>query len=158
MKRAGLARGWRMTGLVAGGGACLALAACSGASYGDAPYYQPHQQSSLSAAGRQFCQQISATLQALDGGNVTSNMTLAQARGQVDNLMQRGIASFSTLAGEAPRSMRPAILKIVADFRTAERSVDQASSVRQILASVASDSPAQQPSYQQLVSYDAGSC
>jgi hypothetical protein len=158
MKRSRLARERWVTGQVVIGVACLALAACSGASYGDVPYYQPHPQTSLPAGTKQLCQRIDTAMEAVDGGNVTSNMTLVRARAQVDNLMQRGIAAFSTLAVQVPASLRPTVRQIVTDFRTVERSINRAASVRQILDTVASGSPAEQPSYEQLVAYVSDNC
>ena len=138
-------------------GACLALAACSGASDGDVPYVQGHEQTSLSAATQALCQHIATAMQSLDGGNITPNMTLTQARTQVDDFMNRGIASFTTLASQAPK-LRPTIVRIVAYYRTFERSTGQATSVKQILASISIGSPAQQPAYQQLVAYTSDTC
>jgi hypothetical protein len=157
MRRTRLARRRHPAGLTFLGAACLALAACSGASVGDVPYFEPTQPASLTPAAQKLCHEIGTAMQAVDGGNITATMTLAQARTQVDDLMQRGIASFTTLAGQAPK-LRPTILQIVAYFRSFERSTARATSVQQILASIPRGSPAEQPAYQQLVSYISDNC
>jgi len=156
MKGSGLTGGRRKAAIAVVSGSCMALTACAAAALGDAPGQA--QRSAIPPATLKFCHQIAAAMGALDSQNVTQDMTLKQAHKVVDQLMNRGIVSFTTLAGEAPADMRVTVLGIVGDFRTYQKSADKATSVHQILERVSRGSPSQQPAYAKLLTFTSNNC
>jgi hypothetical protein len=135
---------------------CLALSACGAASNGDTPG-EP-QQPPISAAMRKFCTEIAAAMKPLNSTGIMPGMSLRQAHMMIDSLMAQGIAGFTTLAREAPSSERATIEHIVTDFRAYEQASDRETSVQQMVSSIAGTGPAQQPAYQQLLSYTSDNC
>jgi len=156
MNGSGLRGGRRKAVLAVVSGACLALSACEAASTGDTPG-QP-QQRVIPPATMRFCQHIATAMRSLDSQSVTQDMTLRHARTVVDQLMNRGIASFTTLAGQAPANMRATVQGVVRDFRGYQKNIDKMTSVHQILVEVGHGSPSQQPSYEKLLTFTSNSC
>jgi hypothetical protein len=137
-------------------GSCLALSACAGTSAGPQPGTSPS--STAPAAVQKFCQEIGTALHSLDGYGLTVTMNLAAARTDVDKLMAAGISSFRKLETEAPAFLRASIRDIVADFKMFRQQSDKATSVKDLLASAAHGSPAQQPAYRHLLAYAGKIC
>lgn len=156
MNGSGLSVGRRKAVLAIVSGTCLALSACAAASTGDTPG-EP-QRAAIPPATLKFCQQIATAMRSLDSQSITGDMTIKQAHRVVDQLMSRGIASFTTLAGEAPANMRATVLGVVSDFRNYQKNTDKMSSVHQILIQVSHGSPSQQPSYEKLLTFTSSSC
>lgn len=156
MKRSGLTAARHPAVLVIVSGGCLALSACAGTPAGGSPAHT--QSTAASAAAQKFCQQIATAMRSLDGGAITPDMKLARARTVVDKMMDTGVSSFTTLETRAPASIRPSIHEIVAYFRSYKKSSDKATSVEQLLSSVAHASPAEQPSYRHLLTYASNTC
>lgn len=155
MKGSGLIGGRRRAALAVVSGSCLALTACTAASTAGTP---GQQQAAIRPATVKFCRQIATAMKSLDSPSVTQGMSLKQARRLVDQLMTRGIASFTTLAAEAPPNMRATVLGVVSDFQAYQKTTDKASSVRQILAMVSRGTPAQQPAYEKLLRFTSDNC
>jgi len=156
MKGWKLAGGQRKAALAVLSGTCMALSACAAASTGDIPGEQ--QRASIPPATMKFCEHIATAMQALDGLSPTPNMTLKQAHKLVDQLMERGVVSFTTLASQAPANMRPTIQGVISDFETYQRSADKTKSVKAILAMASQGGPGQQPSYAKLLTFTSNSC
>jgi hypothetical protein len=151
----GSAGGRRKAALAVVSGGCLALTACAAASSGDTPGQQ--QQAAIPAATLKFCKQIATAMKSLDTASVTQEMTLQQAHGLVDQLMQRGITSFGTLESQAPANMRMTVAGVITDFKAYQKNADKATSVQQILSTV-SKGPAQEPSYEKLLTFTSQNC
>ena len=156
MKGSGLTGGRRRAALAVASGSCLALTACAAAATGDTPGQV--RRASIPPATLKFCKQVATAMTALDSSSVTQYMSLTQAHKLVDQLMQRGVASFTTLAGKAPMHMKPTVLGVVADFRAYQKTTDKASSVQQILAIVSKGTPGQEPAYGRLLTYTSDNC
>jgi hypothetical protein len=155
MKGSGLTGGRRRAALAVVSGSCLALTACAAASSGDTP---GQQQAAIPAATLKFCKQIATAMKSLDTPSVTQEMTLQRAHGLIDQLMLRGIASFTTLEMQAPQNMRGTVAGVITDFKAYRKSADKTTSVQQILATVSKGTPAQQPSYEKLLSFTSQNC
>jgi hypothetical protein len=106
---------------------------------------------------QKFCHEITDAMNTLNTSGITPTMSLTEARGVIDGWMARGIASFTTLAREAPGRERANIDAVLADFRAYRSRSDHAKSVQDLLATV-SAGPGQQPAYEQLLSYTGGNC
>jgi hypothetical protein len=154
--------GWRLAGgrrkavLAAVSGTCLALSACAAASTGDTPG-EP-QRAAIPPATLKFCQHIATAMKSLDGQSITDQMTIKQAHKLVDQLMTRGIASFTTLAGQAPANMRGTVQGVVTDFQAYQRSAGNTKTVHAILEMVSRGTPSQEPSYEKLLTYTSNNC
>ena len=155
MKGSGLTGGRRRAALAVVSGSCLALTACAAASSGDTP---GQQQAAIPIATLKFCKQIATAMKSLDTASVTQEMTIQQAHGLIDQLMQRGIASFSTLEMQAPQNMRATVAGVITNFKAYQKSADKTTSVQQILATVSKGAPAQQPSYEKLLTFTSQNC
>jgi hypothetical protein len=155
MRGSGLAEGRRKATLGVVGGVCLALTACAAASTGDTPGQQ--QPAAIPPATMKFCRQIAIAMKSLDGQSVTSEMSPSQAHALVNHAMDRGIAGFTRLAGEAPTHMKATVLGVVADFRAYEQAADK-QSVEQIVSTVSRATPTQQASYDKLLTYASDNC
>jgi predicted Zn-dependent protease with MMP-like domain len=155
MYGSGLAQGWQKATLGVVAGSCLALTACAAASSGDTPG-QP-QQAVIPAATMKFCRHIATAMNSLDSQSVTQDMSVQQAHALVDQVMERSITSFTTLAGQAPSRMRATILDVVADFRAYQKVADK-ESVDQILATMSTATPTRQASYEKLLTYTSDNC
>ncbi len=151
----GSAGGRRKAALAVVSGSCLALTACAAASSGDTP---GQQQAAIPAATLKFCKQIATAMKSLDTASVTQEMTLQQAHSLIDQLMQRGITSFATLQSQAPMNMRTTVAGVITDFKAYQKNADKATSVQQILSTVSKGSPAQEPSYEKLLTFTSQSC
>lgn len=151
-----LAGGQRKAALAVLSGTCMALSACAAASTGDTPG-EP-QRAAIPPATMRFCQHIATAMRALDGLSPTQDMALKQAHNLVDQMMERGVASFTTLAGQAPANMRPTVQGVVSDFQSYQHSADQTKSVKAILEMASQGGPGQQPSYKKLLTFTSNSC
>jgi hypothetical protein len=156
MKGSGLSGGRRKGVLAVVSGTCLALSACAAASTGDTPG-EP-QRAAIPPATLKFCQHIATAMRSLDSKSITQDMTLKQAHVLVDQLMANGIASFTTLAGQAPADMKATVEGVVADFKAYQKNADKTTSVHQILSMVSHGSPSQQPAYERLLTFTSNSC
>jgi hypothetical protein len=156
MKGWKLARGRRNAALAIASGTCMALSACAAASTGDTPGEQ--QRAAIPPATMKFCQHIATAMRALDGLSPTQDMTLKQAHSVVDQMMERGVASFTTLAGQAPANMRATVRGVVSDFQTYQRTADQTKSVKAMLEMASQGGPGQQPSYTKLLTFTSSNC
>lgn len=155
MYDSGLAEGWHKVALGVVAGSCLALTACAAASTGDTPG-QP-QQAAIPPATMKFCRQIATAMKSLDSQSVTQDMSVKQAHALVDQVMGRGVTSFTRLAGEAPASMKATALSVVADFRAYQKAADK-ESVEQIVATMSRATPTQQAAYEKLLTYTSDTC
>lgn len=155
MYGSGLAQGWQKATLGVVTGSCLALTACAAASSGDTPG-QP-QQAVIPPATMKFCRHIATAMNSLDSQSITQDMSVQQAHALVDQVMERSITSFITLAGQAPTRMKATILDVVADFRAYQKAADK-ESVEQILDTMSAATPTRQASYEKLLTYTSDNC
>jgi hypothetical protein len=155
MQGAGLTEARHRAALGVVAGVCLALTACAAASTGDTPGQQ--QQVAIPPATLKFCRQIAVAMKSLDGQSVTSDMSSSQAHALVNHVMDRGIASFTRLAGEAPKHMKATVLGVIADFHAYEQTADK-QSVEQIVSTVSRATPTQKASYDKLLTYTSDNC
>lgn len=152
----GTAGGRRKAALAVVSGSCLALTACAAASSGDTPGQQ--QQAAIPAPTLKFCKQIATAMKSLDTASVTQEMSLQQAHSLINQLMQRGITSFATLESQAPMNMRTTVAGVITDFKAYQKNADKATSVQQILSTVSKGTPAQEPSYEKLLTFTSQNC
>jgi hypothetical protein len=155
MYGSGPAGGWHKAALGVVAGSCLALTACAAASSGDTPG-QP-QQAVIPPATMKFCRHIATAMKSLDSQSVAQGMSVKQAHALVDVVMDRGITSFTALAQQAPTSMKPTVLGVVADFRAYQMVADK-ESVDQIVATVSQATPTRQAFYEKLLTYTSDNC
>jgi hypothetical protein len=157
MMRWELARGRRLALISVVAGTCITLTAC-GASSADRPAKTPPTSKAISASTEKFCKKVSAAMASLAGQAPGTNMTLPEARKTLDRLLDNGIKSFSALVPEAPASLRKSVKVIVADFKSYKALTARAETVKELLDTTVTASPAQKRAYQQLLGYSGTSC